>query len=270
MRRVFILALALIASTLAGIQPAGANETSRPGMDSSFLGTIAEATTMEELINSSDYSAEIHGDLLRLYRAFFNREPDVGGAKYWIDINAEHDLDAIAGWMSDGQEFFNNYNGTVNRVYLERVYQNILGREYDQGGFDYWLDFLERDALTRSGVVRWIAANQEFIDRFPYVPTGVAITACDARAEIVTIENRDTTGVILSGWTIQDEGPQFTLPLDAITLAPGESIDLLSGLNPVAGPGQVIITDRNIWNNSGDTAHLFNGTVEISQQACST
>ena len=47
---------------------------------------------------------------------------------------------------------------------------NVLGRYYDQAGFHYWLGLLETGQLNRGGVVRWIAANNEFIDKHPYLP----------------------------------------------------------------------------------------------------
>ncbi len=49
-------------------------------------GTIATANSIDELLAASDYKPSEHGDILRLYRAIFNREADVGGAVYWIDV----------------------------------------------------------------------------------------------------------------------------------------------------------------------------------------
>ncbi len=173
-----LLAVFMVLSLAAAVSPASANSSEDFAFaktNSISTVTVAEATSMTGLINASDYSPDTHGDLLRLYRAFFDREPDIGGAKYWIDINKQHNLDEIAGWMSDGQEFFNNYNGTTNREFLERVYQNILGREYDQGGFDYWLAYLEGTndeqpgvVLSRGLTVRWVAKSQELRNNYPY------------------------------------------------------------------------------------------------------
>ncbi len=40
----------------------------------------------------------------------------------------------------------------------------------DQAGFDYWLGLVASGTQTRHGVVRWIVANDEFVDRYPYPP----------------------------------------------------------------------------------------------------
>ena len=157
-------------SATLGVTPvgAGANDTS-PTIANGL--TIDDAITLEGIINAPDYNPTVEGDLLRQYRAFFGRKPDVGGAQYWIGLNKGGlPLDEIAEFFTQSQEFANNYAGTTNRVYLERVYQNVLGRDYDQEGFDYWLGLVESGELTRGGVVRWITANAEFIARFPYLP----------------------------------------------------------------------------------------------------
>lgn len=134
-----------------------------------YTGTVAEATDLAELVNASDYSEDAQGNLLRLYRAFFDREPDIGGAQYWIDINDQgQTLDQIADFFTLSTEFANNYDGSTNSEYLEAVYTNVLGRDFDQEGFDYWLNFLHTNELTRGGVVRWISANNEFIGTYPY------------------------------------------------------------------------------------------------------
>ena len=136
-----------------------------------FAGTMADAATLQELVEAADYDPATHGSVLRLYWAFFNREPDIGGAQYWIDINSQgYTLDQIAEYFTASQEFANNYAGTSNQQYLEAVYSNVLGRYYDQAGFHYWLGLLETGQLNRGGVVRWIAANNEFIDKHPYLP----------------------------------------------------------------------------------------------------
>ncbi|MFP5578071.1 MAG: DUF1501 domain-containing protein [Acidimicrobiia bacterium] len=110
-----------------------------------------------------------HGDVLRLYRAFFNREPDAGGAQYWIDVfDRGASLDVIAESFTQSPEFRNTYSGTSNAEYVSRVYRNVLGRSYDEAGFRYWLGLLDSRRLTRGTLVRWVAANAEFVNRYPY------------------------------------------------------------------------------------------------------
>lgn len=110
-----------------------------------------------------------HGDVLRLYRAFFAREPDASGARYWVGtFDRGHSLDAIAESFTQSAEFRQAYGGTSNADYVARVYRNVLGRGADQAGHRYWLGLLDGGRLTRGTLVRWVAANAEFVARHPY------------------------------------------------------------------------------------------------------
>lgn len=87
----------------------------------------------------------------------------------------------------------------------------------------------------------------------------VSITGLDLAGEKVTIKNSGSTNVDLSGWyIISVEGNQkFSFPSGTV-IKPGVSIKIVSGPNAVAGTNQLVWSKANIWNNSGDTARLFN------------
>lgn len=148
------------------------------GVDGEDLGLFdppgpeAESAPLPLPIPELPLGKELSGseaDVLRLYRAFFDREPDVRGANYWIDVHAKGDsLDDIAEWFTGSPEFAMRYASTSNREYLRRVYANVLGRAYDEKGFNYWLGMLDRRKLSRGGVVRWVSASPEFKSRYPY------------------------------------------------------------------------------------------------------
>ncbi len=106
-------------------------------------------------------------DVLRLYRAFLDREPDGPGARYWLEIGAEATLDTIAEQFAISEEFTTTYGDLSNREFLEVVYQNVLGRETDLAGMEYWLGLVD-DGLPRSLAVRWVTAGAEFIAAYPY------------------------------------------------------------------------------------------------------
>lgn len=132
------------------------------------LGTTGDIGFLRNPGGGVTFRSE-HGDVLRLYRAFFNREPDAGGAQYWIDVfDRGASLDVIAESFTLSPEFRNAYSGTSNAEYVSRVYRNVLGRSYDEAGFRYWLGLLDSRRLTRGTLVRWVAANAEFVNRYPY------------------------------------------------------------------------------------------------------
>ena len=130
-----------------------------------------------------------HADLLRLYQAFFDREPDLEGAKYWITqwnlVRADgptterprgHDLlGEMAGYFTQVPEFINTYGDPDNERFLTTVYQNMLARDPDPDGYRYWLSFLNGDNPEQPGVVldkgatmRWVTQNEEFISLYPF------------------------------------------------------------------------------------------------------
>ncbi len=139
--------------------------------DPPFTGTIAQASTIEEIIAASDYRTS-DGDILRLYRAFFERDADVEGAKYWIAVaRAGANFDDLAYGFANSTEFTAGGPALTNLDYVRLLYRNMLGREGEQAGVDYWVGLMNSGNLSQPGVVRWIAANNEFINRYPYLPT---------------------------------------------------------------------------------------------------
>lgn len=127
---------------------------------------------MNELLGASDYLEAEHGEILRLYRAIFNREADIGGAKYWIvdvystGVSVEDITSLIAN--DDQPEFRSAYDGVhTDGAFVDRLYQNMLGRPPDPQGKEYWTDLMA-DGLTRSATARWVALSPEFIRLYPY------------------------------------------------------------------------------------------------------
>ncbi len=149
--------------------------------------SVEDAESIADLLDQADYNGRSHAEILRLYQAIFGRAPDLDGAKYWIRVNngqvdgTRHNVLAIAAFMADSPEWSNNYAGTSADVFLERVYSNVLGRDYDQAGFDYWLDILngtnatggnpDQASLDRPALVFYITANPEFITAYPFAAT---------------------------------------------------------------------------------------------------
>ena len=137
---------------------------SAPEPQNGPLGAYVPGDSLDAIVNRDGFDTA-DADVLRLYRAFFRRDPEVGGANYWLGLTALGvSIDAISAEFALSEEFNNTYGSVNNRTYLEILYQNILGRQPDAEGFDYWLGQLNSGALDRGGVVRWISANDEFIN----------------------------------------------------------------------------------------------------------
>ncbi len=169
-------------------------ETPEPPV--AFSGTVAEATSIDEILAASDYrsNAENKGkdqEILRLYTAFFNRTPDVAGVKYWIAVSKGQEGPVanrrvygtleLSGFFTGSTEFKTTFGSVSDADFVDTVYQNVLGRTGEPAGVAYWNDILNGTNLsgsnaaltkgTRAQVVYYVAINNEFINRLPYAPT---------------------------------------------------------------------------------------------------
>ncbi len=99
----------------------------------------------------TNLSEEQFGDLIELYIAYFNRAPDSMGLYFWATAYADgQSLEEIAALFSTAAETKALYpDGSSNEIFLENVYNNVLGRLPDQGGFDFWLGHLNSGALKK-------------------------------------------------------------------------------------------------------------------------
>ena len=86
--------------------------------------------------------------IARLYNASFGRRPDADGLNYWIDAYDDGmSLDNIADNFLSSSEFISRF-GTAstisNTTYINLLYQNVLGRNGDAGGINYWTGVLQQ------------------------------------------------------------------------------------------------------------------------------
>lgn len=103
------------------------------------------------------------GQAYRLYQAAFNRAPDAGGLKYWIGQmdNGMKLLDVAAGFVNS-DEFKQQYGATpTNADFLNKLYQNVLHRAPDQGGYDWWLGQLNSGTKTQTSTLMEFSESPE-------------------------------------------------------------------------------------------------------------
>ena len=84
------------------------------------------------------------GSCYRIYKAAFNRTPDEGGLGYWIgQMDLGKTLVEVSAGFIDSDEFRASYGtNPTNGEFLTKVYNNVLGRDPDSGGYDWWVDQL--------------------------------------------------------------------------------------------------------------------------------
>lgn len=104
------------------------------------------------------------GEAYRIYKAAFNRAPDAAGIAYWIgQIDAGVSLTQVAqGFMTSTSEFSNMYgtNPTTSQ-FVDRLYQNVLGRAGEANGVAYWEWRLNSGAETMAQVLTGFSESAE-------------------------------------------------------------------------------------------------------------
>jgi Domain of unknown function (DUF4214)/RTX calcium-binding nonapeptide repeat (4 copies) len=90
-------------------------------------------------------------DISRLYIATFNRVPDTGGLFYWLDRNSNGlTMLDMAGLFMNSEEAKATYPDTLSDLdFIDRIYQNALGRQADLSGKVTWKAQLEQ-GMARS------------------------------------------------------------------------------------------------------------------------
>jgi len=192
--------------------------------------TAADLEAFELAHDPTAWADEVY----RLYRAVLDREPDEQGLAIWVEQLAEGKsfADVVSAFMGS-PEFQATYGTTSNADFVTLLYNNVLDRAPDAGGFDVWTSVLGSGTSRETVVERFVQSN-EFVQG----------TAADLRA-------------FMAG-----AGPD-----DVLT--PGAGNDLLSGGlwadTFVFGPdddGSKTVTDFEAWDTVDLTGFGYADSAE--------
>ena len=96
------------------------------------------------------------GSVYMLYKAAFNRAPDAEGMGYWLaqkDGGKNIVTDLAQGFVAS-KEFTDKYGtNPTNAAYVDKLYQNVLGRAGESGGVAYWNKELNEGNRTKAAVL---------------------------------------------------------------------------------------------------------------------
>lgn len=103
----------------------------------------------------------VGGQAYRLYQAAFDRVPDGAGLGFWIAA-MDHGMRLIdvAGQFVASTEFTDRYGKLDSAAFLTTVYQNVLHRDPDGAGLDFWLHALNSGA-SRAEVLAQFSESPE-------------------------------------------------------------------------------------------------------------
>jgi len=93
---------------------------------------------------------KVEEEISGLYLTTIGRSPDSDGVAYWVN-------EVMLGKLTVaqvGQSFFDQlevkakYDGLDTTAFVQAVYQNVLGRDAEQAGLDYWVGQLNNGTFT--------------------------------------------------------------------------------------------------------------------------
>lgn len=130
--------------------------------DANLVGSF-EPFNLQQFVGASGLSAQNFESFIELYIAYFNRSPDAVGLNFWGTAFANGvSLEDMATLFWDQPETTETYydfllkrgdnvvHGIIEDIpsFVTEIYTNVLGRQFDQSGFNFWVDMLTRGDIT--------------------------------------------------------------------------------------------------------------------------
>lgn len=108
---------------------------------------------------------EMTDSVVRLYSAYFLRGPDAAGIDFWIREYSENNrtLAEMSQFFAGSDEFNILYGSLNNRQFVELIYQNILGRQGEAEGVNFWTGRLDQGIETRGEVMLKFSEGPEYV-----------------------------------------------------------------------------------------------------------
>jgi hypothetical protein len=122
--------------------------TDKTGVDGTDTLTNIERLQFSDRTVALDISGTA-GQAYRVYQAAFNRTPDNGGFKYWIGLmDGGYTLAGVASGFIASAEFKTLYGSNpTNELFVSKLYDNVLHRAPDLGGYNYWVGLLNTNKI---------------------------------------------------------------------------------------------------------------------------
>lgn len=120
------------------------------------------------------------GQAYRFYQAALGRAPDAGGLGFYVHVlDSGVSLDAVAGGFLASDEFAERFGARLtDGQFVERLYENMLGRASEPGGFDFWTGMLGK-GLSRATVLATFSEsleNRERVELIGAIQSGMEYT----------------------------------------------------------------------------------------------
>jgi Domain of unknown function (DUF4214)/Subtilase family len=126
-------------------------------------GGLPKSSLIEAFMNSAEF--RFKGKFIaQVYLGILGRDADYGGFRFWLDLllAGMSREQIVQGFLSSGEFQANFGSSLTNGQFVERMYNNVLLRASDTGGFNFWVGQLTSGQMTRAQVALSFLDSDEF------------------------------------------------------------------------------------------------------------
>ncbi|MBL8582117.1 MAG: DUF4214 domain-containing protein [Rhizobiaceae bacterium] len=118
----------------------------------------------------------------RIYAAAYGRTPDEAGLRFWTDVLDQRgegppevdDKEFVASFFLTADEFVSKYGADpTNEEYINKLYQNVLHRDADQDGYDFWLGKIESGEGKDDMLIYFTDSGENLQNTAPDLDNGI-------------------------------------------------------------------------------------------------
>lgn len=118
------------------------------------------------------------GQAYRLYQASFDRTPDAAGLEFWIKQLDSGDLSLVevASNFINSAEFSAAYGDSktlADTKFVDLLYKNVLKRDADQEGYEFWLSQKAQDLSRQEMLVFFSESTENKSNVAPFIDDGI-------------------------------------------------------------------------------------------------
>lgn len=115
------------------------------------------------------------GSAYRLYKAAFDRAPDEVGLGYWIEqLDDGASLDSAASGFIQSAEFSSLYGSNISDAFfLTQLYNNVLDRNPDQAGLNYWVNQFNGGLSRESALINFSESSENVSNVADAISNGI-------------------------------------------------------------------------------------------------
>ncbi|CAN7666913.1 DUF4214 domain-containing protein [Rhizobium sp. LjRoot30] len=134
----------------------------RMGQDGTDLLSNIERVAFPDFTLALDIDG-IAGQAYRVYQAAFDRAPDPAGLGFWIrEMDAGLSLYEVSRGFVASQEFGDIYGyGASNASFVAKLYNNVLGRDGESAGLQFWGDLLSSEKMDKAAMLASFSESPE-------------------------------------------------------------------------------------------------------------